>query len=172
MSRLHISDITSLSRFLLPEKLFGSTFSLLLFSIFFSPSFYFCQFLSNFLSYLFLNFPSSHLYSSFAIYFPSNSALLKSFSSAQSNLSYLLTSIFIHSSKSATFFFMFFKFFSFSQLLFSTVNLFRCTKYFVTPLTFLLFKIFSTSHSLTSFTSTGFPFFFFCSFTWFLYYTT
>ena len=164
VSKLHISNIISPSRFLLPEKLVGSTFSLLLFSIFFSLPFYFCQFLSNFLSYSFSNFPSSHLYSSFAIYFSGNSALLKSFSSAQSNLSYLLTSTFIHSSKSATSFFTFFKFFSFSQLLFSTVNPFHCTKYFVTPLTFLLFKIFSTSHSLTPFTSTGFPFSFFCSF--------
>ena len=172
VSKLHISDIIPPSRFLLPEELVGSTFSSLLFSIFFSSSFHFHQFFSNFLKYSSSNFLLSHPYSSFAVYFPGNSALLKSFSSAQSNFSCLLTSTFILPSKFTTSSFAFFKFSSFSQLSFSAVNSFHCTKYFVTPLTFLLFKIFSTFHFSTSFTSTGFPSSFFYPFTWSLYHTT
>ena len=170
VSKLCISDIILPSRFLFLEELVA--FTLLLFSIFFSSPFYFCQFFSNFFKYSFLNFLLFHLYNSFAIYFPRNSALLKSFSSVQYNLSCLLTSIFILLSKSATSFFVFFKFSSFSQLLFSTVNPFHCIKYFVTPLTFLVFKIFCTFYSLTPSTTTSFSFSFFCSFTWSLYYIT
>ena len=127
--------------------------------------FYFCQFLSNFLRYSFSNFLLSYLYNSFAIYFSGNSALLKSFSSAQSNFSCLLIFVFILPSNSAISSFVFFKFSSFFQLLFSAVNSFYHTKYFVTPLTSLLFKIFSTSHFSTPPTSTGFSFSFFCPFT-------
>ena len=43
--------------------------------------FHFCQFLSNFFRYSFSNFPSSYLYNIFAVYFSSNSPLLKSLSS-------------------------------------------------------------------------------------------
>ena len=42
----------------------------------------------------------------------------------------------------------------------------------MTPLTFLLFNIFSTSHSLTLSTSTSFTFSSFCPPTYFLYHTT
>ena len=155
MFRLYISNIIPPSRFLLLEELVGSSF----FPILSSP-FYLLQFLSNFFKYSFLNFPSSHLYNIFAVYFPGNSALLESFSSAKSNFSYLLTSTFILPSNSATNFFAFSKSFSFSQLLYSAVNLFYCTKYFTTPLTFLLFKILFTSQSLTPFTSIGLTSFF------------
>ena len=76
--------------------------------------FYFCQFLSNFLRYFSLNFPSSYLCNIFAIYFSSNSLLLKSFSFTLSNFSYYLTSIFILFSNSTTISFAFSKFFSLS----------------------------------------------------------
>ena len=51
--RLHISDITLPSRFLLPEKLVGLFFFFfqIIFSIFLSFPFYHIQFLSNFLKY-------------------------------------------------------------------------------------------------------------------------
>ena len=119
--------------------------------------FSFHQLLSNFLKYFSSNFPSSYLYSIFAVNFPGNSLFLKSLSSAMSNFSCLLTSIFIlfsnfsntslASSKSSFFF----------QVLCSTINSFHHTKYLSTPLIFLLFKIFSTSHSSIPSTSTGFP---------------
>ena len=47
----------------------------------------------------------------------------------------------------------------------------HCTKYFSTPLIFLLFKIFSTFYSLIPSTSTSFPSSFFCPFICSLYYT-
>ena len=74
--RLCISDITPLSRFLLLEKLVGFSLFIILSSLF-----YLFQFLSNFFKYSFSNFLSSHLYNIFVMYFPSNSSLLKSFSS-------------------------------------------------------------------------------------------
>ena len=74
--RLCISDITTLSRFLLLEKLVGFSLFIILSSLF-----YLFQFLSNFFKYSFSNFLSSHLYNIFVMYFPSNSSLLKSFSS-------------------------------------------------------------------------------------------
>ena len=63
--------------------------------------FHFCQFLSNFLKYSFSNFPLSYLYNIFAINFPGNFPLLKSFSSAISNFFCLLTSVFILPSNSS-----------------------------------------------------------------------
>jgi len=54
----------------------------------------------------------------------------------------------------------------------SAINLFYHTKYFTTPLIFCLFKIFSTSHSLTLSTSTSFTFSTFCPSTCSLYCTT
>ena len=118
--------------------------------------FHFHQFLSNFFRYLFLNFPSSYLYNIFVMYFSSNSFFLKSLSSTISNFFYFLTSIFSFPLNSTTTFFAFSKSFSFFQKLYSVINLFYYTKYFTTPLTFLLFKIFSTYHFLTPSTSTGF----------------
>ena len=153
-----MSDITSPSRFLLPEKLVGSSFFIVL-----SPPFHLFQFLSNFLKYSFSNFPLFYLYNILAIYFPSNSPLLMFFSSARSSFSYLLTSIFILPLNSTTSSFVFSKSSSFSQLLWSTINLFHCTKYFMTLLTFCLFKILSTSYSSTPFTSIGLTFSFLCS---------
>ena len=51
------------------------------------------------------------------------------------------------------------------------LNPFHCTKYFSTSLIFFLFRIFSTSYSLTPSTSIGFLSSFFCPFTCFLYCT-
>jgi len=53
----------------------------------------------------------------------------------------------------------------------SAINPFHRTKYLSTPLIFLLFNIFSTSHSSTPSTSIGFPFSFFCLSTCSLYHT-
>ena len=155
--RLCMFDITLPSRFLLLEELVGLSLFLVL-----SFPFHFLQFLSNFLKYSSSNFLLFHLYNSFAIYFPSNSPLLKSFFSTNSNCSCLLNSKFILPSNSATDSFAFSKSFSFFQLLCFTINLFHYTKYFTTPLTFLLFKIPSTSHSLTSSTSIGLTSSFLC----------
>ena len=119
------------------------------------------QFLSNFLTYVSSNFLSSHLYNIFAIYFPSNSFLLKFFSSAVSNFSYLLTSIFILFSNSSNASLAFPKSSLFSYVSCFTINLFYLTKYFSIPLIFLLFKIFFTSYSSTPSTSIGLPSFFF-----------
>ena len=165
-------DITPSSRFLLLEELVGSMFSFLqiIFSVFLSLPFHLTQFFSNLFKYSFSNFLSSHLYNNFTVYLPSNSVLLKSFSSANSSLSCFLTSTFL--SNSSTNFFIFFRFSSLSQLSFSAVNPFYLTRYFTTPLSFFLFNIFSTLHSLTSSTSIGFTFSFFCSPTCPLYCTT
>ena len=166
-SKLHISDITPSSRFLLLEELIGLSFFIIL-----SPLSHFSQFLSNFFKYSFLNFLSSHLYNIFTINFPGNSPLLKFFSSAASNFSCLLTSAFILLSNSSTSSLAFSKSFFFSQLSCSTINLFHHTKYFITSLTFLLFNIFSISYSSNPSTFTGFTSSFFYSPTCFLYYTT
>ena len=133
--------------------------------------FHFHQFLSNFFKYFFSNFLSFYLYSIFAINFPSSSLLLKSLSSAISNLSCLLTSIFILLSNSSNAFFICFRFFPFSHVSCSAMNPFYLTKYFSTSLIFPLFKIFSTSHSLAPSTLIGFPSFFFCPPTCSLYCT-
>ena len=113
--------------------------------------FHLLQFLSNFFRYLASNFPSSHPYSNLAIYFLSNSLLL------YSSLSYHLTSTFNLPLNSSTNSFAFFKSSSFSHMSFSAINLFHHTKYFSTPLTFLLFSILSTSHSLTPSILISFP---------------
>ena len=133
--------------------------------------FYFYQFLSNFLKYSSSNFSLSHLYNIFTIYFSGNSPLLKSFSSTISNFSCFLTSTFILSSNSSNASLTFPQSSLFSHMLLSTVNLFYHTKYLSIPLIFLLFNIFSTSHSLTPSTSTSLPSFFFCSSTCSLYCT-
>ena len=65
----------------------------------------------------------------------------------------------------------FFRSFSFFQLLCSTINFFYLTKYFITPLVFLLFNIFSTFYFLTFSTSTSFTSSTFDSSTCSLYYT-
>ena len=134
--------------------------------------FYFCQFLSNFLKYSSSNFPSFHPYNIFAVYFSSNSPFLKSLSSTISNFSCLLTSAFIHSLNFSITSFAFYRSSSFSHESYSAINPFYCTKYFTTPLIFHLFKNFSTSHSSTPSTSTGFTSSAFCSFTCSLYCTT
>ena len=148
VSKLYISDINPPSRFLLLKELVSLPFS-----------FHLCQFLSN---YLFSNLPSSHLYNIFAIYFSNNSSLLKFFSSTISSFFYLLTLVLIFPSNSTTNSFAFSKSSSLSQLLCSIVNPFHHTKYFITPLTFHLFNILSTSHFSTSSTSISFTFSFFC----------
>ena len=111
--------------------------------------FHFHQFLSNFLKYSSSNFPSSQPYNIFTVNFPGNFPLLKSFSSAISSFSYLLTSAFILPSNSSNASLAFPKSSPFSQVSCSVVNLFHRTKYLSTPLIFLLFNIFSISHSLT-----------------------
>ena len=133
--------------------------------------FHFHQFLSNFLKYSSSNFPSSHLYNIFTVNFPSNSPLLKSFSSAISSFSCLLTSAFILPLNSSNISLAFPKSFFLFQILYSAVNPFHHTKYLSTPLIFLLFNIFSISHSLTPSISIGFPSSFFCPSTCFLYCT-
>ena len=80
-----MSNITSLLRFLLPEKHVDS------FLPHWSFSFYHFQFFSNLFKYSVSNFLSSYLYNIFTIYLPDNSPLLKSFSSATSNFSCYLT---------------------------------------------------------------------------------
>ena len=119
--------------------------------------FYLCQFLSNFLKYSFSNFPLFHSYNIFAVNFPSSSLLLKSLSSAISIFSCLLTSAFILLSNSSNTSLAFPKSSFFSQVSYSAVNPFQCTRYLSTPLIFLLFNIFSIFHSLTSSISIGFP---------------
>ena len=133
--------------------------------------FYLCRFLSNFLRYSALNFSSSHLYSNFTIYFPSNIPLLNSFSPVASIFSCLLTSVLNPSSNSFTNSFAFSKSSSFSYESCSTVNPFHRTRYLSTPLIFLLFSILSTSHSSTPSTSISFFFSFFCPSTCSLYRT-
>ena len=119
--------------------------------------FHFCQFLSNFLKYSFLNFLLFYSYNIFVVNFPGNSPLLKSLSSTISSFSCLLTSVFILSSNSASISFMCPKFSFFSYILYSTVNPFYLTRYFSIPLIFLLFRISSTSYSSTPSTLTCFP---------------
>ena len=155
--RLYISDITPLQGSYSWRNLLVHLSFLIL-----SFLFHLFQFLSNLFKYSFLNFPLFHSYNILAIYFPGSSALLKFFSSAKSNFSCLLTSVFILFSNSVTNFFVFSKSFFFSQLLCSTVNLFHCTEYFITPLTCFLFKILSTSHSLTLSISIGLTSSFLC----------
>ena len=120
------------------------------------------QFFSNFLKYSVSNFLSSYSYNIFAVYFPGNSFLLKSFSSTISNFSCYLTSASILLLNSATNSFVFSKSSFFFQLLCSAMNPFYHTRYFITLLILLLFKIFSTSYSLTFSTSTGFTSSFSC----------
>ena len=141
--------------------------------------FHLCQFLSNFLRYFVSNFLLSYPYSIFVIYLPGNSILLNSFAlwfnplfCSQFTSSCLFISVLILPSKSFTNFFAFFKFFSLSHMPPFAVNPFHYTRYFSTPLIFLLFKILSTSHFSTPSTSTGFPSSLFCSFTCSLYHTT
>ena len=133
--------------------------------------FYFCQFLSNFLRYSFSNLLLFYPYSNFAVYLSGNSPLLNFLSSAISILSCLLTSVFIHPSNSSNTSFAFSKFFLFSHVSCSTVNPFHHTRYLSTSLIFLLFNIFSTSHSLTPSISIGFPSSFLCPSTCSLYCT-
>ena len=127
--------------------------------------FHLLQFLSNFLRYSASNFPSSHPYSNLAVYFPNSSLLLHSFHS------YRLTSAFNLPSNSSTNSLAFSKSSFFSHVSFSAINSFHRTKYFSTPLTFLLFSILSTFHSSTPSISIGFPSFFFCPPTYSLYCT-
>ena len=87
--------------------------------------FYFHQFLSNFFKYSSSNFPSFYLYNIFAIYFSTNSPLLKSSSSTISNFSCHLTSALSLLSNSATASFAFSKFSSFSHISLSAVNFFH-----------------------------------------------
>ena len=133
--------------------------------------FHFCQFLSNFLRYSSSNFPLSHPYNIFAVNFPGNSPLLKSLSFAISSFSCLLTSAFILPSNSSNAFLAFLKASLFSYVSYSTINLFYHTKYLFTPLIFLLFNIFSTSHSSTPSTLIGLPSSLFCPSTCSLYCT-
>ena len=87
------------------------------------------------------------------------------------SFSCLLTSAFIFLSNSSNTFLTFSKSSFFSQVSCSAINLFYRTKYFPTPLIFLLFNIFSISHSSTPSTSIGFLFSFFYPSTCSLYHT-
>ena len=155
------------------SSLSSTLISPLLQNLFFAETdFHFCQFLSNFFRYLCSNFPLSHLYSIFTVHFSDNFFLLKSCSFTKSNFSYLLTSVLILLSNSTTISFVFSKFSFLFQMLYYIINLFHFTKYFTTPLIFLLFRIFSTSHSSIPSISTSFSFFFFWPSTCSLYHTT
>ena len=129
------------------------------------------QFLSNFLKYSSSNFLSSYLYNIFAINFPSNFPLLKSFSSTIFNFSYFLISAFILPSNSSNASLVFPKSSFFSHVSFSTINPFHYTKYLSTSLIFLLFNILSISYSLTPSISIGFSSSFFYPSTCSLYCT-
>ena len=129
------------------------------------------QFLFSLFKYSSSNFPSSYPYNIFIINFPGNSPLLKSFSSAISIFSCLLTSTFILPLNSFTNSLACSRSFFLSYISLSAMNLFYHTKYFLTPLIFLLFNIFSTSHSSTPSTSIGFSSSFFYSSTCSLYCT-
>ena len=136
--------------------------------------FHLCQFLSNFLKYSFSNFPLFQPYSNFAIYFPGNSILLNSFAFVfcfQFTSSCLLTSAPILPLNSSTNSLACSRSSFLSHISFSTVNLFYHTRYFSTPLIFLLFNIFSTSHSSTPSTLIGLPSSLFYPFTCSLYHT-
>ena len=93
--------------------------------------------------------------------------LILSYSFSFTSANFFLTSLNIHSQ---TFHYPIYIMFlpyislatSFFQLSYSAINLFYFTKYFTIPFAFFLFKIFSTSHSLTPFTSTSFTSIFFC----------
>ena len=98
--------------------------------------FHFHQFLSNFFQYLSSIFLSSHPNKIFAIYFPSNSFLLN-LSTLGFNFtlhlcstpSCLLTSALIFPLNSSTNSLVFSKSSFFSQVSFSAVNSFHCTRY-------------------------------------------
>ena len=107
-----MSNITLPSRFLLLEELLASSPHLIL-----SFPFHLFQFFSNFFRYSFLNFLSSYPYNILAVYFSGSSPLLKSFYSAISNFSCLLTSALILLSNSATNSFAFCKSFSFPTIM-------------------------------------------------------
>ena len=104
------------------------------------------------------------IYIIFLLYiFSSNFFLLKSYSFTKSNFSYFLTFTLILFSNSAIISFVFSKSFSLFQVLYSTINFFYLTKYFITSLIFLLFKIlfifyFFNSIYLYYFTSSTFYF--------------
>ena len=104
------------------------------------------------------------IYIIFLLYiFSSNFSLLKSYSFTKSNFSYFLTFTLILFSNSAIISFVFSKSFSLFQVLYSTINFFYLTKYFITSLIFLLFKIlfifyFFNSIYLYYFTSSTFYF--------------
>ena len=118
--------------------------------------FYFCQFLSNFFKYLISNFLSSYSYNIFAMYLSGNTLLLlKFFFLAISKFFYYITSIFILLSNLAITLFVFSKPSSLSQVLCFALNSFYHTEYLTTSCIFLLFKIFSTSHSSIFSTSTS-----------------
>jgi len=107
-------------------------------------NFYLCQFLSNFSKYSSLNFLSSHSNNIFTVYFSGNSLSLNFFIFRFNFTFYTLSNSFCYltftsilPSNSSTKFFAFSKFSFFSHVLFSTINHFQHTKYFITPLTFL-----------------------------------
>ena len=138
--------------------------------------FHLFQHLSNFFKYSSSNFLSSHPNKILAVYLPGNSLLLNSSVSGfiytfylSSIPSCLLTSALSLPSNSSTSSLAFSKSSSFFHVSFSTINLFQHTKYFSTPYSFLLFNIFSISHSSTPSTSTGFGSFTLCPFTGSLY---
>jgi len=82
------------------------------------------------------------IYIIFLLYiFSSNFSLLKSHSFTKSNFAYFLTFTLILLSNSAIISFIFSKSFSLFQVLYSTINFFYLTKYFIASLIFLLFKI-------------------------------
>ena len=94
----------------------------------------------------------------FIIYFPNNSSLLKFFSSVIFNFFYYLTFAFSLSSNFATTFFAFSKFSFLFYGLYSAINSFHYTRYFVIFVIFLLLNIFPSSTSTNFISSAFYPF--------------
>ena len=157
----------SLSSFLFYSSIFPPLYLSFSFSILFKNGFllylengflfHFLQFSSIFFQYSWSYLSFLHLYSSFAIYLLGSSLLniFLSFS-ASCYLTSFSSSIQYSFSNSLTNSIAFFKFSLLSQMSSSAMHPFHCTRYLSLSCTFLLFIIFSTSHSSSSLITTGY----------------
>ena len=135
-----------------------------------SSFFHRLQFLSNLCQYCLSYSPSDHPYNLLAVYRPGNSPLLYSLSSSSfschlTSWLFLLYSSSNFLSKSP----VFFRFFQLSHVSPSAMKPFHQTRYLFFPRTFLLFSIFSTSHSSSPLITTGCGISIFCPSTWLVY---
>ena len=107
------------------------------------------------------------------MYFPGSSLLNVFLSSSASCCHTSSSSSLLYSfSNSSTNSIAFFRFSLFFQVSSSAVHHFHCTKYLSFPHTFLLFMIFSTSHSSSPLITTGCGISFLCPSTWLVYFHT